>query len=385
MPEHVHNQRNRSRTASPTKSAVSLHAEDVPYPAHQGRASPVQLTELVPSGGHKTYSPPSDRNHNVTSMYLVLPSGASHLSLGYKDGAEAVNSERYTEKYVDRVAALTGDYSADRYGEQAELPSSEAYAAPAAAEQNVYHTDSPYQFTFPAGVCKNYSFSTAGTTGEYSSPEMAPCTRSDDSAYTVTASNASCGSPEPIRWSPEGRSVNSARETYVPPASVGQNGRLQETVHDTQSYLSGNSSSAHTAYYSDEQSLEGDSMRDIQQEILRADIQRHIYESYSQSLNVYEPDEACHRETENVSPANSSAERKSSSGSKKRRRRMQTPVQRKAANMRERKRMCHLNVAFDHLKDRLPNVRSRKKLSRIQTLRAAIFYISLLSECLQSS
>lgn len=97
-------------------------------------------------------------------------------------------------------------------------------------------------------------------------------------------------------------------------------------------------------------------------------------------------------EDENVNPSrrSSSSKRKSSGASgggsgKKRRRRTQTPSQRKAANMRERKRMCHLNFAFDALKNRLPNVRNRKKLSRIQTLRAAIFYIGLLAECLQTA
>ena len=388
--EQAQHQRNSgsSHTASPTDGAATLLVEDSQRVTdHVGNASPVQLTELVSSGAHKSYSPPSDRNHNVTAVHVVSPSGASKLSASFMAGTEAKDNDHYTEKYADRVGA----YSAEAYREHVKVSTGvDGFSAPAATEHPVYHSDSPYQhqYSFAGGACKSYRFSAADTASEYSSPEMAQCSQSDDSAYTppVTVSNASSGSPDPIRWSPEVRSVSSARDTYnMLPAAVGPNSRLQETARDSQSYLSGNSSSAHTAYYSDEQSLEGDSMHDIQQEILRADIQRHIYESYSQSLNVYQTDEECLRETENVSPANSSTERKSSSGSKKRRRRMQTPVQRKAANMRERKRMCHLNVAFDHLKDRLPNVRSRKKLSRIQTLRAAIFYISLLSECLQSS
>jgi inositol hexakisphosphate/diphosphoinositol-pentakisphosphate kinase len=152
------------------------------------------------------------------------------------------------------------------------------------------------------------------------------------------------------------------------------------------------------------------SIREIQQEILRADIERHIQDNFSlhNPITVFTMEEDDDEkdddddddddmdqderaaEEENVNPdkRSSSNKRKSSgvSGSgKKRRRRTQTPSQRKAANMRERKRMCHLNFAFDALKSRLPNVRNRKKLSRIQTLRAAIFYISLLSDCLQTS
>ncbi|BFY99034.1 hypothetical protein BsWGS_02074 [Bradybaena similaris] len=70
------------------------------------------------------------------------------------------------------------------------------------------------------------------------------------------------------------------------------------------------------------------------------------------------------------------------SNGRRRRRRVQTPVQRTAANMRERRRMCHLNVAFDRLKERLPNIKNKQKLSRIQTLKAAIDYINLLRDSL---
>ncbi|KAK3804235.1 hypothetical protein RRG08_040742 [Elysia crispata] len=69
--------------------------------------------------------------------------------------------------------------------------------------------------------------------------------------------------------------------------------------------------------------------------------------------------------------------------SRRRRKRVQTPVQRSAANMRERRRMCHLNDAFNYLKEHLPNVKDKKKLSRIQTLKAAIYYIHLLRDSLK--
>ncbi len=64
---------------------------------------------------------------------------------------------------------------------------------------------------------------------------------------------------------------------------------------------------------------------------------------------------------------------------KRRRRRMQTASQRKAANMRERRRMSHLNEAFKVLKGHLPEVRERTRMSRIETLKAAMSYIHYLA------
>lgn len=89
-----------------------------------------------------------------------------------------------------------------------------------------------------------------------------------------------------------------------------------------------------------------------------------------------------HVETRSRCSSSNSAMTRKSGSSRRRRKRVQTPVQRSAANMRERRRMCHLNVAFDHLKEHLPNVKDKKKLSRIQTLRAAIYYIHLLRDSL---
>ncbi|KAK6165757.1 hypothetical protein SNE40_022618 [Patella caerulea] len=68
---------------------------------------------------------------------------------------------------------------------------------------------------------------------------------------------------------------------------------------------------------------------------------------------------------------------------KKRRRRKQTPVQRGAANLRERKRMFYLNDAFDDLKKSLPKKDNKSRLSRIDTLKTAIDYIQSLSELLK--
>ena len=84
-----------------------------------------------------------------------------------------------------------------------------------------------------------------------------------------------------------------------------------------------------------------------------------------------------------TSDDSSSAKISVGGSSRRRRKRVQTPVQRSAANMRERRRMCHLNDAFNYLKEHLPNVKDKKKLSRIQTLKAAIYYIHLLRDSLK--
>lgn len=64
------------------------------------------------------------------------------------------------------------------------------------------------------------------------------------------------------------------------------------------------------------------------------------------------------------------------------RKRKTTPQQRQAANVRERRRMCSLNSAFDRLRRRVPSFPHEKRLSRIQTLRLAIMYISFMTELL---
>lgn len=62
------------------------------------------------------------------------------------------------------------------------------------------------------------------------------------------------------------------------------------------------------------------------------------------------------------------------------RRRVATIAQRRAANIRERRRMYNLNTAFDKLRKRVPTFAYEKRLSRIETLRLAIMYISFMSE-----
>ncbi|XP_062570254.1 pancreas transcription factor 1 subunit alpha-like [Saccostrea cucullata] len=65
---------------------------------------------------------------------------------------------------------------------------------------------------------------------------------------------------------------------------------------------------------------------------------------------------------------------------KPKRKRVQSKSQRKAANVRERKRMFHLNTAFDDLRKRLPAFNYEKRLSRIETLKLAMTYISFMKE-----
>ncbi|XP_046986347.1 heart- and neural crest derivatives-expressed protein 1-like [Schistocerca americana] len=67
---------------------------------------------------------------------------------------------------------------------------------------------------------------------------------------------------------------------------------------------------------------------------------------------------------------------------KKPRRRVATMAQRRAANIRERRRMFNLNEAFDKLRRKVPTFAYEKRLSRIETLRLAITYISFMSELL---
>ncbi|CAH1789391.1 unnamed protein product [Owenia fusiformis] len=65
---------------------------------------------------------------------------------------------------------------------------------------------------------------------------------------------------------------------------------------------------------------------------------------------------------------------------KPKRRRVATIAQRRAANIRERRRMFNLNEAFDVLRKQVPTFAYEKRLSRIETLRLAITYISFMAQ-----
>ena len=69
---------------------------------------------------------------------------------------------------------------------------------------------------------------------------------------------------------------------------------------------------------------------------------------------------------------------------KPKRRRIASLAQRHAANVRERKRMFNLNEAFDQLREIVPIFAYEKKLSRIETLRLAIIYITFMTELVLS-
>lgn len=60
------------------------------------------------------------------------------------------------------------------------------------------------------------------------------------------------------------------------------------------------------------------------------------------------------------------------------RRRVATMAQRRAANIRERRRMYNLNTAFDRLRKKVPSFAYEKRLSRIETLKLAIMYIKFM-------
>lgn len=92
---------------------------------------------------------------------------------------------------------------------------------------------------------------------------------------------------------------------------------------------------------------------------------------YPRSEHMFTPIPSC-------SSDGSPTENRQASGGKPKRKRVQTVVQRKAANIRERRRMFHLNEAFDELRKRLPAFNYEKRLSRIETLRLAMTYISFM-------
>lgn len=60
------------------------------------------------------------------------------------------------------------------------------------------------------------------------------------------------------------------------------------------------------------------------------------------------------------------------------------PRQRRAANLRERRRMLSINSAFEALRGHVPTFPYEKRLSKIDTLRLATAYIALLGDILLS-
>ncbi|XP_045135218.1 pancreas transcription factor 1 subunit alpha-like [Portunus trituberculatus] len=72
-----------------------------------------------------------------------------------------------------------------------------------------------------------------------------------------------------------------------------------------------------------------------------------------------------------------------------RRRRRVCPMaqvrQRQAANMRERRRMASINDAFEGLRAHIPTMPYEKRLSKVDTLRLAIGYITFLSDMVETN
>lgn len=85
------------------------------------------------------------------------------------------------------------------------------------------------------------------------------------------------------------------------------------------------------------------------------------------------------------SAAAAAAAAAAASAAKKIRRRVATMAQRRAANIRERRRMYNLNEAFDKLRRKVPTFAYEKRLSRIETLRLAITYIGFMTELLHTT
>lgn len=88
------------------------------------------------------------------------------------------------------------------------------------------------------------------------------------------------------------------------------------------------------------------------------------------------------------SPYGSGAHSDQENLGKTRRRKKRCPQQqvhqRQAANQRERKRMSSINDAFEGLRTHIPTLPYEKRLSKVDTLRLAIGYISFLTELVQS-
>lgn len=107
------------------------------------------------------------------------------------------------------------------------------------------------------------------------------------------------------------------------------------------------------------------------------------YQLSSADTSTYH-DQSHHEAPRPVHRAHPASGAQSSGGgtTKRKRRRIITADQRRAANVRERRRMSHLNDAFDGLRKRVPTFAYEKKLSRIETLRLAVTYIRFMAELL---
>lgn len=117
--------------------------------------------------------------------------------------------------------------------------------------------------------------------------------------------------------------------------------------------------------------------------------QQHDYQERYPSPELYTASQnLCSMPANNVYdllPALSKASSSATSEilTKPKRKRVITGTQRTAANKRERRRMYSLNNAFDSLRERIPTFSYEKKLSRIETLKLAMTYISFMSDLVE--
>ncbi|XP_013391376.1 pancreas transcription factor 1 subunit alpha [Lingula anatina] len=111
----------------------------------------------------------------------------------------------------------------------------------------------------------------------------------------------------------------------------------------------------------------------------------HSYDGYSQGDSPV--DYLSSSDQENNNSSNNNNDSSSSIGKVRRRRKKgagQQVFQRQAANLRERKRMQSINEAFEGLRAHIPTLPYEKRLSKVDTLKLAIGYISFLTEIVQS-
>lgn len=101
--------------------------------------------------------------------------------------------------------------------------------------------------------------------------------------------------------------------------------------------------------------------------------------------SIHELDISTARSNDFYALSSSTASPVSASSGKPRRKRVISSVQRQEANIRERKRMFSLNEAFDRLRRKVPTFAYEKRLSRIETLRLAIVYISFMTDILENN
>jgi hypothetical protein len=118
----------------------------------------------------------------------------------------------------------------------------------------------------------------------------------------------------------------------------------------------------------------------------------HIISNCSQSKIIPVKNE-CHSDSELSTSSNEvssviiKTKLQETKGSRKRRSKQISPVIKKkrrlAANERERRRMQHLNDAFDRLRQYLPSLGEDRQFSKHETLQMAQSYITALSELLE--